>query len=203
MRSLHPNSPNEIFVASGEYRYWRDDVPLKIVEKWTIHELKGGAFLYRVDENGRDEDGLSILSEALINPERQFERFNVQSYNPKDSDLKDYKADYTFNPDYVQIGRRIQVGEHEYAEFPLMEGVLVYIKQMLFMGLTISQIEAKGGQSQVLLRSCWEIRIAKSRKSLLKSLTQKHSQLVSARLKRGNFKLRTMCFTGWMNTISR
>lgn len=149
MRSLHPNSPNEIFVASGEYRYWRDDVPLKIVEKWTIHELKGGAFLYRVDEDGRDEDGLTILSEALISPERQFERFNVQSYNPKDSDLKDYKADYTFNPDYVQIGRRIQGGEHEYAEFPLIEGALVYIKQMLFMGLTISQIEAKGGESQV------------------------------------------------------
>lgn len=149
MRYLHPISAHELFVASGEYRYWRDDSLLKVVEKWTIHELRGGAFLYRVDEDGRDEDGLSILSEALINPERQFERFNVQSFNPKDAELKDFKADYAFNPDYVQIGCRIQGGEHEYAEFPLMEGALVYIKQTLYMGLTISQILAKGGNSQV------------------------------------------------------
>lgn len=149
MRYLHPISANEIFVASGEYRYWRDDSPLKVIEKWTIHELRGGAFLYRVDEDGRDEDGLTILSEALINPEKQFERFNVRSFNPKDSELKDYKADYTFNPDYVQIGRKIQGEEHEYAEFPLIDAVLIYIKQTLYMGLTISQIEAEGGKSQV------------------------------------------------------
>jgi hypothetical protein len=149
MRYLHIVAAHELFVASGEYRYWRDDEALKVVEKWTIHELKGGAFLYRVDEDGRDEDGLNILSEALINPERQFERFNVQSFNPKDAELKDFKADYTFNPDYVQIGRRVQKQEHVYAEFSLMEGALIYIKQTLYMGLTISHIEAKGGQSEV------------------------------------------------------
>lgn len=149
MRSLHPISIHEQFLASGEYRYWRDDKSLKIVEKWTIHELKGGAFLYRVDEDGRDEDGLSIFSEALISPENHFERFNVQSFNPKDTELKDFKADYTFNPDYVQIGRRLEKEDHEYAEFPLIEGALIYIKQTLYMGLTISHIEVNGGQAEV------------------------------------------------------
>lgn len=149
MRYLHSIAAHEIFLASGEYRYWRDDAALKIVEKWTIHELRGGAFLYRVDEDGRDEDGLSILSEALISPDFQIERFNVQSFNPRDAELKDFKADYSFNPEYVQIGRRIQGNEHQYAEFPLMAGTLIYIKQTLFMGQLIRQIQAKGGRSQV------------------------------------------------------
>ncbi|MEO1288295.1 MAG: hypothetical protein AAFV93_11045, partial [Chloroflexota bacterium] len=91
MRRLHAVSPNEVFVASGDYRTWRDGQPLKISEKFTVHELQGGALLYRVDEDGRDEDGLTILSEALISPDKQFERFNVQSYNAKDADLKSFK----------------------------------------------------------------------------------------------------------------
>jgi hypothetical protein len=189
MRSLHPNSAHEIFVASGEYRYWREDTPLKIVEKWTIHELRGGAFLYRVEEDGRDEDGLTILSEALISPERQFERFNVQSYNPKDSELKDYKADYTFNPDYVQIGRRIQGGEHEYVEFPLMLDVLVYIKQTLYMGLTISQIEAKGGKSQVFAPQLLATGDSQVQKIVVKELGQETVEIGQRKIETRKFQI--------------
>jgi len=149
MRRLHMVSPNEVFVASGDYRTWRDGEQLKVSEKFTIHELQGEAFLYRVDEDGRDEDGLTILSEALINPELQFERFNVQSYNPKDDVLKNFKADYTFNPDYVQIGRQVQGDDREYDEFDLIDGCEVYIKQTLYMGLTIHNILADSGKSHV------------------------------------------------------
>lgn len=149
MRKLHVVSPNEIFVASGEYRYWRNDVALGISEKFTIHQLDGGAYLYRVDEDGRDEDGLTILSEALISPELQFERFNVQSHNAKDDGLQNFKADYTFNADYVQIGRRVDNNEREYDEFPLIYDCEIYIKQTLYMGLTIKNILANEGKSQV------------------------------------------------------
>lgn len=149
MRQLHKVSPNEVFVASGDYRTWRDGEQLNVSEKFTIHELQGAAFLYRVDEDGRDEDGLTILSEALINPELQFERFNVQSYNPKDDALKNFKADYTFNPDYVQIGRQVQGDDREYDEFKLIENCDIYIKQTVYMGLTIRNILANSGTSQV------------------------------------------------------
>ncbi|GAB5490261.1 MAG: hypothetical protein Phog2KO_04760 [Phototrophicaceae bacterium] len=149
MRKLHAVSPNELFVASGEYRYWRDGTQLPMIEKFTIHEVGDGAFLYRVDEDGRDADGLTILSEALISPDKQFERFNVQSYNPKDDLLKAFKADYTFNPEYVQIGRRLDKNEREYDEFPLIENCEIYIKQTLYMGLTIQHILAGKGKSQV------------------------------------------------------
>ncbi len=149
MRRLHKVAQNEVFVASGDYRTWREGVQLKLSEKFAIHELQGGAFLYRVDEDGRDEDGLTILSEALINPERQFERFNVQSYNPQDSEVKNFKADYTFNPDYVQIGRQIQSEDREYEEFDLMKGAQVYIKQTLYTGLTINHILANKGKAHV------------------------------------------------------
>ena len=149
MRKLHAVSLNELFVASGEYRYWRDDTQLTTIEKFTIHEVGEGAYLYRVDEDGREADGLTILSEALISPDRQFERFNVQSYNPKDDLLQNFKADYTFNPDYVQIGRRLANNEREYDEFPLIENCEVYIKQTLYMGLTIPHILAGNSKSQV------------------------------------------------------
>lgn len=149
MRKLHVVSPNEKFVASGEYRYWRGDELVNVVEKFTIHELSGGAMLYRVDEDGRTEDGLSILSEALINPEKQFERFNVQSDNPKDADLQNFKADYIFNPEYVQIGQQIPNKERTYEEFPLIEGCQVYIKQTLYMGLTIARILKNDNKAQV------------------------------------------------------
>ncbi|MEL6309579.1 MAG: hypothetical protein AAFN11_05715 [Chloroflexota bacterium] len=142
MRYLHAVSANEKFVASGEYHYTRDGVALAVIEKFTVHELNGGALLYRVDEDGRREDGLTILSEALVSPDGQFERFNVQSSNPRDEMLQDFKADYTFNPDYVQIGRQTAKAEREYDEFQLMHESEVYIKQTLYMGITLRQIMA-------------------------------------------------------------
>lgn len=142
MRRLHAVSANEKFVASGEYRYMRNGQVLKVVEKFTIHELTGGAFLYRVDEDGRAADGLSILSEALVSPDLQIERFNVQSDNPKDDLLQNFKADYTFHSDYVQIGRQTGTAEREYDEFKLMKQSEIYIKQTLYMGITLHHILA-------------------------------------------------------------
>jgi hypothetical protein len=141
MRALHKVAAHEKFLASGEYRYWRGEENLKIRDKWTIHELRGEALFYRLDEEG---EGLSIISEALINPDGQMERFNIQSWNPTL-----FKADYIFNPNDVQISRRLQGKEPEYEEFPLLPDSLIYIKQMLFMGWTIANIEKAGGKSQV------------------------------------------------------
>jgi hypothetical protein len=149
MRYLHAIAPHEKFVASGEYRYFRGDVQQAISEKWTLHELEGGALFYRVDEDGRDADGLSILSEALINPDGSIDRYNVQSFNPKDSETKLFKADYSFNEKYVQIGRKVQGQEREYEEFPLLENCAIYIKQTLYMGLTIRDVLALGGKAEV------------------------------------------------------
>lgn len=146
MRYLHHVAAHEAFVASGEYRYVRGETPLAVKEQWTIHELAGGARLLRVDEDGRDEDGLSILSEALVSPQGRIERFNVQSFNSRDPQIKLFKADYSFYEDYVQIGRTVQGQEREYIEFPLIENCLLYIKQSLYMGYTIRDILARDKQ---------------------------------------------------------
>ncbi|MGJ3239944.1 MAG: hypothetical protein ACFE0Q_14630 [Anaerolineae bacterium] len=169
MRRLHVVAPHEIFVASGEYRYWRDGVPNKAFEKFTIHELPGGAFLYRVDEDGRDEDGLTILSEALINPEQRFERFNVQSYNPRDPLLLNFKADYTFNPDYVQIGSQVQGADREYDEFALIDGCEIYIKQTLYMGLTLRHVLARDGTAHVFTPQLLALDSSQLQKLIVKS----------------------------------
>src|SRR5690349_3753961 len=105
MRSLRKVAAHEKFVASAEHRYWQGDEALKVREKWTIHELQGGALFYRVDEEGED---YSIISEALINPDGQMERYNLQSWNPIL-----YKADFIFNPEFVQISRRLKGQESE------------------------------------------------------------------------------------------
>jgi len=149
MRYLHQVAAHEKFVGSGTYQYFRDGERIKVSESWTIHEFPGGALFYRVDENGRDEDGLNILSEALFNPDGHMERFNVQSFNPKDDKLLLLKADYSFEPDYVQIGRKLQGQEREYSEFDLIDGVEIYIKQTLFMGYTINRIMARNGEAHV------------------------------------------------------
>lgn len=141
MRALHKVAAHEKFYASGEYHYWQGAEALKIRDKWTIHELQGGALFYRTDEEG---DGLSIISESLINPEGQMERYNVQSWNPTL-----FKADFIFNESDVQISCRVQGQESEYSEFPLLPKSLIYIKQMIFMGWTISHIEKQGTKAEV------------------------------------------------------
>lgn len=149
MRYLHNIAAHETFVASGTYRYFCDDELLDVNEAWTLHELQGGATFIRVDEDGRDEDGLTILSEALLNPDNKVERFNVQSFNAKDVELPDFKADYVFADSYVQIGRKVQGQEREYSEFDLMEGAQVYIKQTVYMGYTIRDVLNNGGTANV------------------------------------------------------
>jgi hypothetical protein len=72
------------------------------------------------------------------------ERFNLQSWNPSL-----FKADFIFNPDFVQISRRVKGEETQYEEFPLLPNSLIYIKQMLFMGRTITNIKKAVGKSEV------------------------------------------------------
>lgn len=149
MRMLHPVAAHEVFVARGVYKTFRADEALPITEAWSIHELQGSALFYRVDEDARDLDGLTILSEALVNPDGDIERYNVQSFNAKDPTVKLLKADYSFEADYVQIGRKLAGGEHEYSEFSMIENAGIYIKQTLFMGKTIQHVMAHNGKSNV------------------------------------------------------
>jgi protein involved in ribonucleotide reduction len=149
MRYLHVLQPHEVFVASGVYRYTRDGEALAVREQWTLHDLPGGAQFIRVDEDGREEDGLSILSEALIAPDGTIERFNVKSSNPQDDAIQLLQADYSFNEEYVQIGRSIDGGEREYSEFERFPDSVIYIRQTVFMGHTIRQVLAHGGEQQV------------------------------------------------------
>jgi hypothetical protein len=149
MRNLHPVAAHETFVASGTYRYYRDGVLMPVTEHFTMHSLAEAARLVRVDEDGRDEDGLTILSEALYNPAGKLERFNVQSYNSKDAQTPTFKADYTFFEDYVQIGRKVGDAAREYEEFEFVVACVPYLKQTVYMGYTIRDILARENKSQV------------------------------------------------------
>jgi hypothetical protein len=181
MRSLHKVAAHEKFVASGEYRHWQGEEALKVREKWTIHELQGGALFYRIDEEGED---YSILSEALINPDGQMERFNLQSWNPTL-----FKADFIFNPDFVQISRRVKGEETQYEEFPLLPNSLIYIKQMLFMGWTIANIKKAGGKSEVFTPQLFADTSSQMQRILIKEREEESLSLGQKSILTGKYQI--------------
>jgi len=140
MRHLHPTALNEKFFAQGVYKYFRDGEELPITESWSIHELPYGGRLVRVDEDARQYDGLSILTEALMDAEYGVERFNVMSDNAKDDEIQAFKSDYSLFENYVQISQRIKREPVTASEFPLIEGGLVYLRQTIYMGFLIRQM---------------------------------------------------------------
>lgn len=150
MRVLHPVAAQERFLASGEYRFQCDDVPMRLVERWTLHELNGGALLFRIDQDAREEDGHSLLAEALYDADGRLVRFNVQSFEAHEPPVAAYKADYVFHDAYVQVGIQ-SAGERQYREFALSGQVVPCTEPVVLMGQTIAAIMAKGQASEVFV----------------------------------------------------
>lgn len=189
MRRLHPVGIKERFVAQGEYRYKRADGWLGISERWSIHEVGAGGLLYRVDEDGREEDGLSILSEALISPAGQFERFNVQSFSSKDPEIKLFKADYSFEPGNVLIGRKLPGQDRAYEDFPLMVDCVIYIKQTVYMGLTIAHVVANNNKAHVFAPQLLSIQDAQMQKIITRDLGTETLQVGKLEIEARKFQI--------------
>jgi hypothetical protein len=120
------------------------------VEYWTLHHLTGGGLLFRIDQDGREADGRSVLAEALYDEHGKLVRFNVQSFVAQDPPAAAYKADYVFYSAYVQVGIQT-AGERQYREFLLSDGTVPLIPFGALMGQAIAAMLAHGQQTDTFI----------------------------------------------------
>jgi hypothetical protein len=119
MRRLHAVGKQEVFVASGVYEFEQDGARIGLIEQWSIHEV-GGAQFIRVDQDGRDHDGRSILYEALRSPDSQIERIDLRAYGNGQDAFSEMRGSYTFFEDHAEIIRVVNKRDRydNYVEIP-------------------------------------------------------------------------------------
>ncbi len=138
MRRLHPIGKQEQFVASGVYKHFSGEVATGLIEYWSIHEV-GGAQFIRVDVDGREANGRSVLYEALRSPEGQIERVDLRAYGNAADEVKLVKASYTFFEEWIEIIRIVNSIIRFEEEVLTPSGIVIAMQAAVFSGLTISQ----------------------------------------------------------------
>lgn len=140
MRQLHPVSIHEKFVASGVYSHFRGEKQVGIVESWSINEQPGNGQIIRVDYDGRESDGRSILIEAWLNSQKRTERFDIHAYGSKHDIIKRARARYIIMNDMVQITRVINGNIQPVEELSADSSTIIYPGTALFKGFLIGQL---------------------------------------------------------------
>lgn len=146
MRQLHPVSPHEKFVASGVYTFFRDHRPSGLIEYWNIYELPDGSWVIRVDRDGREYDGRSVLVEAWRSWLRRIERFDIHRYGDTEDQVKSLRGHYTFFDDHVEVGCHINQDHHNQVELALPMNYLVRPFGEIFTGFILAQLADEEGQ---------------------------------------------------------
>jgi hypothetical protein len=137
MRYLHPVGPHEVFVGSGTHVTRRDGEPFGPVEHWTIHELPDGAWLMRVDGDGREVDGRSELIEAWRSPDDEggrIERFDVVASNRPDDVPRRVRATYETVGAQLSVGRSLGADERLADVLDLPAGTMMQPGAYAFVG---------------------------------------------------------------------
>ncbi len=146
MRYLHPVQAHERFVASGCYRFSKSGETLAETESWTMHAHPDGERFVRVDVDARQEDGKSILAEALLDRDRACVRFDVRYENDKfEGGIKKLRATYQRADGSLQIGYSVNEGERKYSELGLPDEALLDIPLLVFRGGVIKAMAARAG----------------------------------------------------------
>ncbi len=143
MRQLHPVSTHEKFVASGVYNHFRGEKQVGVVESWSINEQPGNGLIIRVDFDGRESDGRSLLIEAWLNASRCVERFDLHAYGSQQDVIKQAKARYIIIDDRVQITRIVNGEIQPIEEMNADSGTHIFPGTALFRGFLIGQSAAE------------------------------------------------------------
>jgi hypothetical protein len=143
MRQLHPSSVHEKLVASGVYSHFRGEKQVGIVESWSINEQPGSGQIVRVDFDGRERDGRSILIEAWRNTQKRTERFDVHAYGSERDEIKHAKARYMLLDGKVQITRVINGEIQPIEEVDADSNTVIYPGTALFKGFLVGQSAAE------------------------------------------------------------
>ena len=146
MRYLHPVQAHERYLSSGSYRFHKDGERLRKNETWTVHGHPDGETFVRVDMDAREEEGKSILLEALQSVRGEIVRFDVRYENENfEGGVRTLRATYQLMSGRLQVGFSMNGAERLYAEVALPAGVLLDIPLLIFRGRVIPAMANAGG----------------------------------------------------------
>ncbi|RMG84737.1 MAG: hypothetical protein D6712_10770 [Chloroflexi bacterium] len=151
MRYIHVVGPHEQFWAGGRYVHYIPDGSETYIEQWAIHRLPDDAFLIRVDRDGRQYDGHSILLEAWRSPDAEggeIVRFDIHAFGQARDKVRQVRATYQVVDEMLHIGLSLNDAPREYTEMPL-DNALLFPVLSPFLGEYLSALSMKG-QSDVL-----------------------------------------------------
>lgn len=145
MRYLHPVQAHERFLASGAYRFSKDGERLRKSEAWTAHGHPDGETFLRVDMDAREEEGKSILLEALQSALGEIVRFDVRYENANfEGGVKTLRATYQLMGGQLQVGFSMNGADRRYLELALPAGALMDIPLLIFRGRVIQALASAG-----------------------------------------------------------
>jgi hypothetical protein len=157
MRYLHPVQAHEQFLASGVYRFSKDDQALDKSEAWTIHRHADRERFIRVDMDARREEGKSILAEALLDSCGKLARLDVRYENDSfEGGIKHLRASYQIMEGRLQVGFNLNGAERQYVEVELPAKTLFDIPLLIFRGETIRAIAENDAASQSIFVPMFE-----------------------------------------------
>lgn len=141
MRYLHPIQAHERFLASGCYRFAKNGRALAKTESWTLHAHPDGEQFVRVDMDARQEEGKSILAEALLDINGALVRFDIRYENEQfQGGIKRLRATYQRADDGLQIGYSLNGDERKYIEVDLPADALIDLPLLVFRGAAIKAL---------------------------------------------------------------
>lgn len=141
MRYLHPVQAHECFQASGRYRFFKDGELLPKTESWAIHTHPDGDKFVRVDIDARQEEGKSILAEALLNSRDSLVRFDIRYENQRfEGGIKNLRATYQVADGWLQVGFSMNGDERKYIEVSVPQRALIDIPLLVFRGRSIMRL---------------------------------------------------------------
>jgi len=147
MRYLHPVQAHERFAASGCYHFVINGVALRKTESWAIHAHPDGEKFLRVDVDAREEEGKSILMEALLSRDDALVRLDIRYENAKfEGGVKSLRATYQIAGDRLQVGYNMNGAERKYVEAEMPQDALIDIPLLVFRGGAVAKMAARYGK---------------------------------------------------------
>ena len=141
MRYLHPVQAHERFLASGCYRFFRNGELLRKTESWATHRHPDGERFVRVDMDAREEEGKSILAEALLNGGDTLVRLDIRYENAKfEGGVKHLRATFQLADEGLHIGFNMNGAERKYVEIAVPQHTLIDVPLLVFRGRAIMSL---------------------------------------------------------------
>ena len=138
MRYLHPVQAHEQFLASGEYRFFKDGRELDKRESWALHLHQDGGRMARVDHDARRAEGKSILLEALLGADGGLMRLDLRYENARfEGGIKSLRATYQLDGRSLQVGYNMNGAAREFMEVELPANTLIDIPLLIFRGAAV------------------------------------------------------------------